>query len=288
MVLQVWKRWLAIAAICLLAASVQGCGLKHGNEPKTVSATPQQTEKLEQLHALADELYKRTNEGEFIKARQKLLELGDLVAAMSFNGITTIEGVDALTDTVVEAKREFNAVGLSPDSALKAAARLRLAADALTHPNEPVWLQYYKILKEDTRLLQAYLSKSNGKEAAAQYARLKDHYDTIRPSVWISKAPEEAEKLDSLFTFLRNQLQAKEIRYADTADGLKQLDDALNELFRKSDDRTAYIPIAQPDEPVKWSLTIGSLIILILGYVAWRMFVSERNLIRSPRKDDGK
>lgn len=287
MVLRVWKRWIALAAVCLLAASVLGCSIQRA-EPTTASEISQQAKKPDQLKAAADELYKRTAEGDYYKARQKLLELSDLVAATSFHGITTIEGVDSLTDTVVQAKRIFNAVGISHGSAMKAAAQLRLAADALTHPNEPMWLQYYKILKEDTRLLQVYISKSNGKEALVQFGRLTDHYETIRTSVWISKTPEEAEKLDSLFTFLRNQLQAKDIRYAEVASGLKQLDEALNELFRKSDDRAAYIPAVQPDDPVKWSLTIGSLIIFILGYAAWRMFRSDRNLIRSPRRNDGK
>jgi len=289
MFLKIRNRRKTVLTLLVASAVLQGCGnTERANEPLAVSVDAVQAQKLEELHRTADEFYREASEGDYVTAREKLIQFSTMVTSVSFEGVTSVEGVDQLTRTVVQAKRDFNSVKASPDHAMQSAAKLKLAADALTHPNQPMWLQYYKVLSDDTRLLEEALMKKNGKEAAVSLARLIEHYDTIRPAVWISRAPEEGEKMDSLLTFFQGELKEDARTYDKITPVIPQWKEALDELFRRSQDKTAYIPVAQPDDPIRWSLTIGSVILAALGYSAWKMFQSERNYVKTARRFGGK
>lgn len=274
---------LLLLMLAVTAAGLLGCGKDRDAQELRNPGGPDPAvqEKLEALNKTADELYRAATTGAFMEARTILAGFGEQVAAISFTGVTGVEGVDALTDAVVEAKRQYNAAQLNPDLSVKAAARLKLAADALTHPNQPMWLQYYKVLAEDTKLYEFAVTAGKAEEAKARLGRLKDHYDTIRPSVWISRKPEEAEKMDSLLAFFTRYTEAGSFRQEVLHSGIGQWREALDGLFRKNGDRTAYMPVIQPDRPVLWTLTVGSLIVAVLIFAAWRMFQTEQSLVRS-------
>lgn len=280
-------RVLPLVLLLLAAAGLQGCSRADEGFPALAAAPdPAQAQQFEKLNRLADELYRQSGIGDLAPARDKLQTLGRFITGVSFEGAASVEGVNALTETVTEANRRFNAARISPEGAVKAAAKLKLAADALSHPNEPIWMQYYKLFAEDTRLLEAALNGNSIKDAQSRFQSIQDRYDTIRPAVWISRTPSEGEKMDSILRTLGSRLQSSGTKAENLLSLTKQWKEALDELFRKQGDRTAYLPVAQPDDPFKWSLTIGSLIISVLGYAAWRMFQSDRNLVRRPRRTD--
>lgn len=276
---------LMLAVVMVWAA---GCAmLEEKGEQVAPAVDPDRQMKLEELNRTADELYEHTTAGSFLGAREKLILLGEQAAAISFTGITGIEGVDALTDAIVEAKRVFNAVRLDPSECVRMAAVLKLAADTLTHPNQPMWLQYYKVLSEDTRQFDYAVASGKQAEALAALGHMKEHYGTIRSAVWISRQPEEAERMDSLLAFFTKYTEAGSFRQEVLTSGLEQWREALQALFRKNGDRTAYMPGIQPDRPVLWTFTVGSFIIAVLMFSAWRMFVSDRDSVRKPRRVDG-
>lgn len=280
------KRRLTLLLLVLTALLIGLAGCRRtadSQDTRPPGPSAEQLQQLEQLNQAADELYQASTTGRLVDAREVLLRLGDQVASMSFANVTTVEGVDVLTDAVVEAKREFNAVRIDPDKAVKAAARLKLAADTLTHPNQPMWLQYYKVLSEDTKLFEQSVASGATNEAQRRLGYLKDHYDTIRPAVWIGRTPQEAEKMDSLLAFFTRYVDAGNFQQEILKSGITQWKDALDSLFRKSGDRTAYLPAIQPDKPILWTVTVGSLIITVLMFSGWRMFESERNMVRRPR-----
>lgn len=283
---------LLLLALAGTILGVLGCGKARPAEENRYPAVtdPGRQQQLEELNKMADELYRNAATGALAEARGLLVRFGEQVASISFSGVASVEGVDALTDAVVEAKKQYNAVQMNPDLCVKAAARLKLAADALTHPNQPMWLQYYKVLAEDTKLFEYTVTTGRQQEAISRLGQLKDHYDTIRPSVWISRRPEEAEQMDSLLVFFTKYTDAGSFRQEVLHSGIGQWREVLDGLFRKSGDRTAYMPGIEPDRPVLWTFTVGSLIVAVLIFAAWRMFQSERSLIRrpGPRGMDGK
>lgn len=278
---------LLLILLAVILTGLIGCGRPQAGAETSPTPDTETVRKLEELNKTADELYRLSTSGAFMEAREQLNRFGEQVTSTSFAGVAGIEGVDVLTDTVVEAKRLFNAARLDPDQCVKAAAKLKLAADALTHRNQPMWLQYYKVLSEDTKQFDYAVAAGKQAEAAAAFKRLKDHYDTIRPAVWLSRKPEEGEKMDSLLTFFTKYTASGGFSQEVLQSGILQWKEALDALFRKTGDRTAYVPIIQPDRPVMWTLSIGSVIIAVLMFAAWRMFDTDRNTVRRPRRLDG-
>ncbi|MEI7024524.1 sporulation protein YpjB [Paenibacillus sp. y28] len=282
-----WTKQVRIGlSVCLLGLGLLlgGCG----NKQTVIKHEPadQETQvKLEKLNATADQMYKLLTEGQVVEARDKLLDIGKQVTSIRFDGMVSIEGVTALNETILSAQKVFNAVKFSTQDGQLAAAKVRLVTDALTHANRPMWLQYEKVLMDDNAALLKALEGTNKAEALKQLEKLEAHYLVIRPSALISREPYRIEKVDSLFVFLKTQLQLKSVQFPQTADGAKQMQEAFDELFHNQDS-AAFVPIIDNERPIVWSLGILSVIVAVLAFAAWRMFEVERNIVPVRKRPD--
>ncbi len=270
------------AAVLLLVSLLAGCGVtdKGASSPQA-AVNDEQQRKLETFNRAAEDMYDKVNAGDIVAARNRLIQLGDLMTGIRFEGIASIEGVDALTDSIVSAKRVFNAVQFSMKDGKVAAAKIRLAADALTHANEPMWLQYYKVLNEDMKSLRSAATDKNAAKAKDAFDRMREHYQIIRPSVLINREPWQVEKADSLFAFMEKQLA--DAKYDRMESGIAEFDALWRDLFMKRD-AAAYVPIVEGKKPVGWSLGIGTVIFCALVYVAWRKFRYGRDYVIVPKQ----
>lgn len=283
---------LAIGLFVVLAAA---CGSSQEQaRPDAKSKPPQgavqisagDAAKLEQLAVMADEMYKLTMKGSYMEARSKLLDMGTQVTRIQFDGVTSIEGVHALTSTLTEAQRTFNNVKFNEDEGKLQAAKLKLATDALTHRNEPMWMQYDKVFQEDLTALNAGIRDAETKAVLDAVNALKRHFGIIRPAVLISREPQVVERIDSLLAFLSNQSAATPLPIRNLENGAAQLQNALDDLFGKKD-ASAYLPITDHRQPILWSIVIGSIIAVILTYAAWQMFRDGRSEVSVRRKGEG-
>ncbi|MCC2686434.1 MAG: sporulation protein YpjB [Paenibacillaceae bacterium] len=283
--------------VCLMLA-VAGCGkapVVPGKAPK-VAATDQsaggiakadkeQRQKLSLLNETADKMYRYATEGNVLEARNQLIAIGDQVTRIRFDSIATVEGLNALTELLTDAKRTYNAVQSSDEQRQWAAARIRLAADALTHPNEPMWKQYGKLIFNDLSKMEAAVGNYDKTAIQAPWADLQQHYATVRPSLLLCLTPDQVERSDSLFTYLRNQLQAEELQSAELQTGLTELRATFAPIFGV-DDAAAFMPDLGRKQPLVWSLSIGSSIVIVLAYTAWRMFGDQMRIAWVGRKRD--
>jgi len=268
------KRIGAVILIPLLGiALLTGCGKEKPAGPGQ-TATAEQLRQVERLNDTADEMYRFVMDGNIDKARDKLDEVGDKMTQIRFDGITSVEGVGALSNAIVQAKRSFQAVNVSEEEVKGAAAKIRLATDALTHANQPMWLQYYKSMKETARQLEAAVQKKDKQEASAKLDQLHERYEIIRPSLLISRQPFEVEKVDSLFAFLRSQLSKPDLDAKLAGGGIDQFHLTLDALFGRQD-KAAFIPVADSPVPLPSVMAIGSVIIAVLAFAAWRIFKFE-------------
>ncbi|TNJ63574.1 hypothetical protein FE784_25000 [Paenibacillus hemerocallicola] len=271
------KRWRSACCVLLLVMAIlAGCGQGEPAGANDNTASSEQLKQVEQLNAAADEMYRYVMDGNMDKARDKLNEVGAKLTGIRFEGITSVEGVSALSESIVQAKRVFQSVQYSQEAGQAAAAKIRLATDALTHANQPMWLQYYKGMKESAYQLEQAVQRRNQRDAVAGLEQLQLRYSTIRPSILISRPSAQAEKLDSLFAFLRNQLSQPEADLKQIGGGLAHLQQSLDELFDRRD-KAAYVPMVERPVPIRWIFTFGSIIVAVLAFAAWRIFDFERN-----------
>ncbi|MBP1994755.1 sporulation protein YpjB [Paenibacillus eucommiae] len=277
-----------ILSVLILIMMLTAAGCSGGQkEVSKKEADPQQLKKMAFLNQTADEMYQKAMDGEMMEARNKLLQVSDQITNINFAGVTTIEGLNALTESVTKAKKIYNAASLSPNEGQVAVSIIRLATDALTHKNQPMWLQYYTLLQNDLSLMEAAVHKSNAQEAVSAFNKLNQHISLIHPSLLISREPSEVEKLDSLMNFVRLELSKDPAEYPNIQNGIEQLHRSVDELFGKKSETTAYLPLADPKHPIIWTLVIGAIISSILTFTGWRMFKGGNGYVTIKKKNAG-
>ncbi|MFD0867805.1 sporulation protein YpjB [Chlamydia abortus] len=279
------RRFRALSAgFVLVALILGGCGeVNTPTDPQAQEGNSREMVKLERINQWANEMYQQTASGNVVGGKEKLDDISEQLTKIQFSGITSLEGMNALFDTIEQAKRKFNSVQTSPEEALQEAVKIRLIADAMTHQYSPMWLEFDKAIRSELRRMELAASRQQDQELSGTFQRLEDRYETIRASIMVSRNPEIVEKLDSLFVFIKHQMQSTPIPYTEIRSAAKELDNALREVFYSADERTAYLPIVEGKDPIIWSAAMGAIILTVLGFVAWKMFHSDKRFARVPR-----
>jgi sporulation protein YpjB len=280
------KQWAAVITVLLLfTALLSGCmenqedGRHFGTDEKRAEQVDQETWKqLEKLDYLADQFYQQVSEGNVVDARNSLLSIEAQLLKIPFAGVTSSEGAQALLDMVSQGIRVFNAVKFSLDDGQIVAAQIRLAADALTHQEQPMWLQYHRVLQDDANRLQAAIESNASKEVIQSVEQLSRDYFVIRTSAMLQREPSLVAKLDTLLSSIRTAA-AEGASFEALANAMIPLKDSINELFGKGDTTATYVPIIETKQPIYWAFGLGTTILLALGYTIARMVIYDRSII---------
>ncbi|MEX2460797.1 MAG: sporulation protein YpjB [Paenibacillaceae bacterium] len=266
--------------ILLIGCVFTGCTEREQRVSVSAVPTEETVKQIERFSQMSDEVYNKTVQGEFLEARKKISQMSDLLPQMRLEGATTTFGLKALADTLVQAIQVFNAVRLDPEQALFQSARIRLMADALSHPNTPLWLQYNKIMQEDLRVMDQAVKQKKVEEVEPAFTKMKVHYQTIKPALQVSLQEEWLVKLDSAFQFMQTQLQASPLIATNVIDSIKTLHKVIEELFQIKSAATAYLPFMETNEPMlRWFIILTAIIMIALGFVAWRRRATRDDII---------
>jgi sporulation protein YpjB len=281
-------RWRIVCAGIAIAVTFAlltagGCAKQPGGPERAESPDREQMQKLNLMDETAEEMYQLIRRGDVGEARSKLLALGSQVTHLRFEGVTSVEGLNAFTGLLSEAQKIYNAAQFSQEQGLIAAAKIRLAADALAHRDQPMWRQYGRVLLADLNRLTEALGRGEANQAAHAFGALSQHYEIVRPSLVISREPGEVEKTDSLLNALRQETEMPGMPSERTARLIDELHRTFGQMFGVKD-ALAPLPLAEPKQPIVWTLGIGTAIVAALSYVAWRMFGAERNIVTVHRK----
>lgn len=234
-------------------------------------AGPQRDGKLVLLDETAAALYRAAKEGNMEEAREQLERFADMITRIPYGGLTTLEGLNALTSLVAESREIYNRVRLDRRAALEAAIKIRLAADALTHREKPLWLEYRDTFGRDAARLRQAIDEGRREEAKRALKAFYDRYLVIRPAVLISRSAELTEQLDSWFIFMNGLLAARDYDAARVKDGAKHAQRLIDDLFRAGDE-AASAGAAKPGEPVRWAAMVCGAIVSVLVYVGYRKY----------------
>jgi sporulation protein YpjB len=271
--------------IMIIACLLTSCA--HLQKEVSVGTAPsaETSKQILLFSQMGDGVYNKTVNGDFLEARKEIIQMLEWVPQMRLEGIISILGVRKITDTLEQAIKVFNALQLDPEQALIVSARIRLMADALSHPNTPLWLQYNKLIQEDLRVMEQALKQKKYEELKQLWIQLNTHYQQIQPALAVSLQEGELSKLVEAFQFMHIELQAAPIRNSSVSHALKKLHEELDNLFQIKSETTAYLPFIEPNEPMLyWLIILAAIIIFVLGFVAWRMRVTRNDIITIKRK----
>jgi sporulation protein YpjB len=274
--------------ICSLMIVLLGCTSSMTSQgvdslENTVQTNPERQHKLQTLNTASDLLYKKALTDDIQGVKQELDRITILISEIEFSGLSSIEGLHALTGSILEAGRLTNAVKIDMDAIKLNAAKIRFATDALTHKHDPLWHQYYELLTTDLQSVGQSVRDVRRTDAENAFAKFNLHLDTIKPAILISKQLVEVERIQSIVSYLKSQLRIQPHQVKEIQKGLLLLQGALDQLFEKND-QGAFLPIVPPENPVYWTIGIGTAIILALTYTAWKMYKGQEDIVPARKR----
>lgn len=270
-------RWfiLWLLAVVLLLQPVIAHGRSADDQaPPGPEDAARQAARLSQV---AEQMYNNVLQGDINQVSRELQEVNAIFESSSFQKLTSVEGIHALSESIIEMKEAVARVHLDKKQWLTASAKLRMAADSLKNPKQPIWMQYYKVIREELSQMRAGLGKGDVLAAKQAYDRLQDHYELIRPAVTIQRTPSDVAMVDSWISYMGGLVNAVQPKPAEIESMIGQGEEMFNGLFGKKKDHPALAPLDQVDGSWPWMFWGGAFIAAILAYTAYRKYKGEKN-----------
>ncbi|MBW4839796.1 MAG: sporulation protein YpjB [Paenibacillaceae bacterium] len=291
------------AALALLAAMLlwstavlaqpdgNGAGSRAGASSSTGAAglsEQERSERLKQLEAASERLYEHMQQGNTTEALSDMDKLIGALEGVSFKGLTSVEGIHALAETIMDTKETLVKAEIQPEAWALSSARLRLAVNSLLHPDKALWQQYYKVMADN--LQQMNRARAGGKPAEVRKAfqALEGHYEVVRPAAVIRRPASDVNKFDSWLSYVGRLSGERTWDEAALKGAVIQGEGALKGLFGRRGDEPVFLPITGFDSPWYWSGLIGLWIVLALTYTGIRKYRASQTVtaVREQRQEE--
>jgi sporulation protein YpjB len=284
------KQNVVISVFILIALFFSACSSNYvvKNEPITKpNVSESQKNTIKDLNKIADLAYQDLKNSDWVMMRSKVTQLAILATKLSYEGLTTVEGVQAINQSIAETMYSLNAVTPNPMKISQTMVRTRLVLDALEFNNEPMWIDFYEPMKKDLHNVVLSVEKNHTENTNNALASWKSRVSMVKSAIIISNGISDTIKLESISTFIENATKTKNVNV------LKQTEpdfqNILKDIFKKNPNRDheTIAPVApQPPDALLWSFIIGMLIILVLSWVAWRKYHAEFGIVRVKNERD--
>ncbi|MBY0203376.1 sporulation protein YpjB [Paenibacillus intestini] len=279
--------WLTVSLMALLLwtnASYR-VSAQSGEFKPNVNQEVSSTYTIAQMNEEATVLYRRVLENNMEEVRASVTRIGNSLAHVSFEGQTSVEGIHALSETVVEVKEATAKFKGDRHLLQQVSAKLRLATDSLANPAKPLWLQYYKIVKNDLDALSLAVNQNNSAAILTnRFSVLEEHYETIRPAAIIRLEPYQIAQMDAWLSHLKGLTHAKQSDRSQLRSMTEHGEELVNQLFGREKDESAFVPYVQGPDRRAAGLIISSVIVATLSYAGYRKYRAEQQDIFTYRR----
>lgn len=268
------------------AAAAQSDGDKALLSSGPMLSKEEQKSQLRQLEAAAEKLYTDMQQG---NTQQSLTDMEQLIAALegvSFKGLTSVEGIHALAESIMDARQTLAKVEIVPEEWAKVSARLRLAVNSLLHHDKALWLQYYKVMADDLQQMNKARAGGNPAELRAAFKALQEHYELIRPAAVIRRDPSIINQFESWLSYAQRLSNDRTLDEATLKNAIPQGERTLRVLFGRKGEEPVFLPITGYNNPWYWSGLIGAWIVLALCYTGIRKYQATQVVMAVRKKDD--
>lgn len=243
-------------------------------------------EKLALFEQAAEELYRDMQEGNTQGAHQQMERLTDSLEGLSFKGLTSVEGIHALAESIIDVRETLARAEVSPEEWASSSARLRLAVNSLAHQDNALWLQYYKVMADDMEKMHRGRTKGSPALFREAFLALQSHYAMIRPAAVIRKDASEINRFDSWMSYVERLSNDKAWDEPSAGKAVSQGERLLKELFGRKTGEPVFLPITGFGSPWYWSVLIGGWIVLALAYTGLRKYRADQTVMSVHAKKD--
>lgn len=260
-----------------------GCGWRE-NTVQTVMKSGEGAQVVASLNSTAEQMYESITQGDETRGKKELERLAVSLQQIGIVDLATSHAAEALQEAMDEGQSLFASVGSkTAEDKERTAAKIRLAVDAIAHPQQPMWLQYDRLIRDDNHKLWSAAQSESPEAMIAAFNELLQHIARVRPALLLSKDIGDVGKLDHEIMAMRKELSRSDISGKRVQERLARLQRTVDSLWNQGEAST-FLPVADPHKPIIWTLGIGSAIVLTLFYAAYRMYGLRRQAVSTPGK----
>jgi sporulation protein YpjB len=227
------------------------------------------------LNELAEQALKLIHKQELSAARNVVLQLEETYLSLAVGTyVDRLEQASVLSETIIQARHSLAQVEPNLEQVEANVLKMRLALDAVSHKQTPLWLQYYPTLVQVINELDTSMNSGEREKFYQQLNELNAKYELVRPALFMSHQPGVVEQLDSLFTFLINNRSELWQNERQLTRHIAQLTEQIQFAFFQQTDQSV--------QSLLWtSLALAVLICTVLTYVAWKKYRGEQYKTRT-------
>jgi sporulation protein YpjB len=279
------RKWIFIVGSVVFLCVAMYTGWSLFDKRASYAKVPEQTLSIYQkMDRLSQEIYQLTKDGKYSEAKKNLAELGVLFSEMKPPKGLSIEAINAISDTIIKAKRAFAAVQAEPNRLLWHALQARLVIDSLTHEKQPLWKNYYNSYQEHINKMMLLTAGRKTAEFSRAFAQNLQLYQTLKPAITVYASSQQVEILYSIYSFLLQETRKAEYNWEAISNALEELNRLVDRLF-VGEDRSTFAPGIPPESPILIIALFASIVLTSLGYVGWKKYKAEQHAKKRKQRD---
>ncbi|MFC3801364.1 sporulation protein YpjB [Cohnella sp. GCM10012308] len=233
---------------------------------------------VDRFRMASESLYRSVSDGDPLVVLRKVSLAEEALHAVPSESLPAPGAAAALAAAMERMRRAVSALSPDAEEVYGASASLRLAADAVSSNGQGLWLEYRRLMREDTDALQAAIASAGGKtspEAKERLAALNGHYGLIRTAVVVTGRRAQAERADAVMRYAGRILSAAAPDPSLAAKLAPQIGAAIEGLYPPAAEAPASGPLAAA-APAGFFSAIGAFILTVLTYSGWRKYRGEQ------------
>lgn len=217
----------------------------------------------------ANQVVKWIEKGNYLEAKTQLAILADQFSKSNLSDKNlSIEAIRELSTVIIELEQSLNRITPNEEEIRITAIRLQVAFDAVSHPHQPLWKQYYNPIKKHIQHVKEAVEQKDLESAQEAVKQLTDEFQMIRPALVITKSPSTVQKVDSLLKFIEKQAD-----WSKLDQGITQLETLLQPLFFGTEKDVLAVTREMSGVSVHtFTLWLSCFIAGVLTYVSWTRY----------------
>ncbi|MBD8497595.1 sporulation protein YpjB [Paenibacillus arenosi] len=227
---------------------------------------------------IAAAMYKDSVNGNMTNIHANMKNFTTVLSAPGMFDHMTYEQMKAITDSVIRFKQTFVAAQQDEQKLERAAARLRLVIDAVTHEQDAMWRQYATVIMDEMKQMANAKSAAEWKQVSLQWL---EHMDRLLPAASMDRSPEVIEMASSMIALVNKGMRG-EVKHEDVQRALKDYESViLDNLFGSTKELETIAPIVEEPIPMQVLIWLGCIVTVTLAYVAYQKYRYDRNGIHN-------
>ncbi|WP_028610558.1 sporulation protein YpjB [Paenibacillus harenae] len=268
--------------ICIVM-TIGGAGAVWGSSSSldrlTSIFSPQSQMQLSRMDEIANSLYQAAYTNNRQAGFQYVQQLQRMIGGELKYAAGNRDGWESMKQDADAIKLKLTSRG-AHSVWLQEAARIRLAADALSRSDHALWLQYESVMLDDlTRLEKAWKRQTDDAAEAARASMnsLQEHAVRIEPAISLLYGSMRYTELSERIRYTNQLLDSAKSSSGNEAmveQSLKALKFSIYRIFEQSGAEASLPAVAPPAaaHPLGWTLFLGAIISAVLTYSGWRKY----------------